>query len=93
MRTWVAWPWASVTVQATSAMGLAVKAMAIWPAVLMGDLALPTAFPVVAWHAHELVFGFTGAVMAGFLLTAIPNWTGCRPYSGAKLAGLAALFR
>ncbi len=66
----------------------AVLAMAIWPAVLMGDLALPTAFPVVAWHAHELVFGFTGAVMAGFLLTAIPNWTGRKPVAGAALGGL-----
>jgi uncharacterized protein involved in response to NO len=44
------------------------------------------------WHAHELLAGFVGAAMIGFLMTAIPNWTGRRGYSGAPLVVLAALF-
>ncbi|MCC7256963.1 MAG: NnrS family protein [Gammaproteobacteria bacterium] len=42
------------------------------------------------WHAHELVIGFAGAVVAGFLLTAVATWTGRAPLRGAPLAGLAA---
>src|SRR5215510_8038452 len=40
-----------------------------------GVIALPTAFDPIAWHAHEMIFGFVLAAMAGFLMTAIPNWT------------------
>jgi uncharacterized protein involved in response to NO len=46
----------------------------------------------MAWHAHEMVFGFGLAAVAGFLLTAIPNWTGRPPLRGAALAALAALW-
>ncbi len=53
---------------------------------------LPTRFPPSLWHAHEMAFGFGGAVVAGFLLTAIPNWTGRMPLQGAPLAGLVALW-
>jgi uncharacterized protein involved in response to NO len=38
-----------------------------------------------AWHAHEMIFGFAGAAVAGFLLTAVPNWTGGLPLSGSPL--------
>lgn len=50
--------------------------------------------PMVAlgWHAHEMIFGFLGAVMAGFILTAVPNWTGRLPLSGPPLAALAGLW-
>src|SRR5215204_778449 len=34
------------------------------------------------WHAHEMLFGYTSAVLAGFMLTAVPNWTGRLPVSG-----------
>jgi uncharacterized protein involved in response to NO len=51
-----------------------------------GPLALPQ------WHAHELLAGFVGATMIGFLLTAIPNWTKGPSYAGAPLVGLFALF-
>jgi len=44
------------------------------------------------WHVHEMLFGFLAAVVAGFLTTAIPNWTGRMPVIGAPLAGLAALW-
>jgi uncharacterized protein involved in response to NO len=42
----------------------------------------------LAWHAHEMLFGYTVAALAGFMLTAIPNWTGRLPVSGAPLLGL-----
>jgi uncharacterized protein involved in response to NO len=44
--------------------------------------------PAMAWHAHEMVFGFLPAVMAGYLLTATPNWSGRLPASGLPLAVL-----
>ncbi|MCF8882041.1 NnrS family protein [Erythrobacter sp. SN021] len=43
----------------------------------------------LAWHRHEMLFGFVGAVIAGFALTAVPNWTGRLPIAGAPLAALA----
>jgi uncharacterized protein involved in response to NO len=66
--------------------------VALWLAALSGALTLPTAFDPLAWHRHEMLFGYLGAVIAGFLLTAIPNWTGRLPVSGAPLAGLALLW-
>lgn len=44
------------------------------------------------WHAHEMIFGFAGAAIGGFLLTAVPNWTGALPVSGNPLVGLFALW-
>lgn len=44
------------------------------------------------WHKHEMLFGYLGAVVAGFLLTAVPNWTGRMPVMGTPLAGLVALW-
>jgi uncharacterized protein involved in response to NO len=66
--------------------------VAVWLAALSGALTLPTAFDPLAWHRHEMLFGYVGAVIAGFLLTAIPNWTGRLPVSGAPLAMLALLW-
>ncbi|WP_297541096.1 NnrS family protein [Roseovarius sp.] len=66
--------------------------MALWVPMLAGVLHLPTAFDPVTWHAHEFLFGYLGAVIAGFLLTAVPNWTGRLPIVGWPLAGLAALW-
>ncbi|WP_395646942.1 NnrS family protein [Terricaulis sp.] len=44
------------------------------------------------WHVHEMLFGYLGAVIAGFLLTAVPNWTGRLPVAGAPLALLFSLW-
>lgn len=44
------------------------------------------------WHIHEMIFGFLGAVIAGFLTTAVPNWTGRMPVIGAPLGGLVSLW-
>jgi uncharacterized protein involved in response to NO len=71
---------------------LAVAWIPLWVAVWHGHLALPTGFSPSAWHTHEMLFGFTAAVLVGFLLTAIPNWTGRPTVTGAPLAGLVVLW-
>jgi uncharacterized protein involved in response to NO len=64
----------------------------LWVAALSGAVTLPTAFDPLAWHRHEMLFGYLGAVIAGFLMTAIPNWTGRLPIAGSRLAALAGLW-
>jgi uncharacterized protein involved in response to NO len=49
-------------------------------------------YGLIAWHAHELLFGYIAAVMTGFLLTAIPNWTGRFPLQGRPLLALFVLW-
>jgi uncharacterized protein involved in response to NO len=66
--------------------------MALFIPMLQGDVALPTAFAVLDWHIHELLYGYVPAIIAGFLLTAIPNWTGRLPVTGGPLAALFALW-
>lgn len=70
----------------------AALAMALWVVMLTGRDILPTAFDPVSWHAHEFLFGYLSAVLAGFLLTAVPNWTGRLPIVGWPLAALVALW-
>lgn len=67
-------------------------ALTLWILTLAGAVSLPTMFDPLAWHRHEMLFGFVGAVIAGFLLTAIPNWTGRLPIAGPPLAALAGLW-
>lgn len=70
----------------------AMIAMVLWIGMLAGLVSLPTAFDPVTWHTHEFLFGYLSAVIAGFLLTAVPNWTGRLPVVGWSLAWLAALW-
>ena len=70
----------------------ALLGMALWVPMLRGLFSLPSAFDPVSWHAHEALFGYLGAVLAGFLLTAVPNWTDRRPLAGWPLLGLLALW-
>ena len=70
----------------------AALAMLLWIGMLTGFVELPTAFDPVSWHAHEFLFGYLGSVIAGFLLTAVPNWTGRLPIVGWRLGALAALW-
>jgi hypothetical protein len=70
----------------------AALAMVLWVPMLSGHLILPTAFDPVSWHAHEFLFGYLGAVIAGFLLTAVPNWTGRLPIVGWRLGILALVW-
>ncbi|MCA0201458.1 MAG: NnrS family protein [Proteobacteria bacterium] len=67
-------------------------AMALWMPLLSGTLQLRSLFDPVAWHFHEMVFGFVSAAIAGFLLTAIPNWTGRLPLQGWPLGGLVLVW-
>ncbi len=62
----------------------------LWLGVFEGELQLPTAFAPRDWHVHEMLFGFVAAIVGGFLLTAVPNWTGRLPLQGAPLAALVA---
>jgi uncharacterized protein involved in response to NO len=70
----------------------AVIVLALWLAEFFGAVQLPTRFDSLSWHIHEMLFGFVMAAVAGFLLTAIPNWTGRLPVRGARLALLATLW-
>ena len=67
-------------------------ALILWICSLAGALTIPSAFGALAWHRHEMLFGFVGAVIAGFLLTAVPNWTGRLPIAGRPLAALFGLW-
>jgi uncharacterized protein involved in response to NO len=62
----------------------AVAAIAIWLPFFTGEVQIPTAFSSVDWHVHEMIYGYGSAVIAGFLLTAIPNWTGRLPVAAGR---------
>src|SRR5262245_24450428 len=64
----------------------------LWLPQYSGEIVLPTALAPRDWHVHEMLYGYVAAVVAGFLLTAIPNWTGRLPICGLPLASLAALW-
>ncbi len=71
---------------------LAAAAVPLWLLIYQGVLEPISYLPPTVWHAHEMVFGFAAAVIAGFLLTAATNWTGRRTATGAGLGALAALW-
>jgi len=60
-------------------------AIAICMPFYFGEIRLATSFAPQDWHAHEMIYGYLPAVIAGFLLTAIPNWTGRLPLQGGPL--------
>ena len=70
----------------------AIIVVGLWIQALAGAITLPTAFDPLAWHRHEMLFGFLGAVIAGFLMTAIPNWTGRLPIAGWRLVALVSMW-
>ncbi len=64
-------------------------AMLVWiGALTLGWAIGGTTYGPLAWHGHEMLFGYSVAPLAGFMLTAIPNWTGRLPVSGAPLLAL-----
>jgi uncharacterized protein involved in response to NO len=67
-------------------------AIALWVGVLTAGIELPSRFDPLTWHIHEMLFGFVMAVIAGFMLTAIPNWTKRVPVSEFSLGTLAGLW-
>lgn len=71
---------------------LALIAVPLWLIALGGSLDWQPAGGWLAWHRHELLFGFGLAIVAGFLLTAVQTWTGQPGVSGKPLAALALLW-
>jgi uncharacterized protein involved in response to NO len=70
----------------------ATAAIPLWMLIYQGALDPVSYLPPTIWHAHEMIFGFAIAVIAGFLLTAASNWTGRRTASGLGLAALVCLW-
>lgn len=68
--------------------GYAVVAVLGWGLYLAGQLDWPDLLPPRIRHGHEMLFGFGGGAIAGFLLTAVATWTGRSPVAGAPLIGL-----
>lgn len=66
--------------------------LTLWILIYMGLLSPITSIDVQAWHAHEMIFGYAGAALAGFALTAIPNWTGRLPVRGNSLLILVLMW-
>jgi uncharacterized protein involved in response to NO len=67
-------------------------AILIWIMLHAGTWQWRSGIGPLDWHIHEMLYGYVPAVVAGFLLTAIPNWTGRLPVCGAPLAALFALW-
>jgi uncharacterized protein involved in response to NO len=70
----------------------AAAAILLWLPQYLGAIAIPTHLSALDWHIHEMLYGYVAASVAGFLLTAIPNWTGRLPVNGWPLAALAGLW-
>jgi uncharacterized protein involved in response to NO len=66
----------------------AALAVVLWLPMMSGHLVLPSMLTPLEWHVHELVYGYVPAIVAGFLLTAVPNWTDRLPVVGTRLATL-----
>lgn len=66
----------------------------VWVAVFLFSIQLSAFdyYPMTIWHAHEMIFGYSMAVLAGFLLTAIMNWTGLQTVNGTKLMALVSVW-
>jgi len=90
---WSGWPLFSQGFRPFFLLGAlwAIGAILIWMHRYAGILEMPTVFDANAWHSHEMIFGYGCAVLCGFLLTAIPNWTGRLPLHGWTLIVLTAL--
>ncbi len=66
--------------------------ISLWNSIYDGRLHIDLYFPKVYWHAHEMLLGYTTAVIAGFLLTAVRNWTGRDTTTPDQLATLGLLW-
>jgi uncharacterized protein involved in response to NO len=76
-----------------SAAGIAaVLLLLAWIPIWMGLFTLPDYYGPIVWHSHEMLFGYAAAIISGFLLTAVRNWTGVNTPHGRPLALLTALW-
>lgn len=66
--------------------------IAVWNQMSSGSLHIDNYFPASIWHGHEMLLGYSTAVIAGFLLTAVRNWTGLQTVSSDQLASLSFLW-
>ncbi len=66
--------------------------LGLWLAFWQGVVPAKGYFTLVEWHAHEMLFGYTAAVIAGFLLTAVKNWTGMAVPTGRLLLIISSLW-
>ncbi|MEQ5800619.1 NnrS family protein [Halomonas sp. H10-9-1] len=69
-----------------------ILSLVVWFAFWHGDILLRPQGGLMFWHQHEMLFGFATAVVAGFLLTAVQNWTGLPSLRGGPLLGLVVLW-
>ncbi len=64
----------------------------LWALSFVAGTPLGSGWPPSLWHGHEMLFGFITCAIAGFLLTAVPSWTGQKGYAGAPLVALALVW-
>jgi len=64
----------------------------LWLAIYTGVIPIEIPSPISSWHSHEMIFGFVAAAAAGFILTAMPNWTRTKPLQGKWLGALFLLW-
>lgn len=67
-------------------------AIASWLWLLLAGADFELAMPSMYWHGHEMIFGFVAAAIGGFMLTAVPSWTGSRGFAGLPLVSLATIW-
>lgn len=93
-RAWTGWPLFSYGFRPFFLFGAlhAAIMVALWVPWFLGFVRVPSHYSPVIWHVHELLFGYVPAIVAGFLLTAVPNWTGRLPVVGWPLIGLFMLW-
>jgi len=70
----------------------AVVVVLLWVGALAGRWTLPTAMAPLAWHQHEMLFGYLGAIIGGFVSAAMPNWTGRPTVAGWRVAAIVGLW-
>ena len=70
----------------------AIIVVVLWIGSLGGRWTLPLAIDPLAWHQHEMLFGYLGAIIGGFVSAAIPNWTGRPTVMGWRVAAVAGLW-
>lgn len=69
-----------------------VLVISAWVAFLFAGFSLPINWPALQWHSHEMLYGLVSAAAAGFVLTAMTNWTGATPLNNGSLLALVGLW-
>ncbi|HLZ98487.1 MAG TPA: NnrS family protein [Steroidobacteraceae bacterium] len=64
----------------------------LWAVSFVAGTSIGSGWPPTLWHAHEMLFGFIASAIAGFMLTAVPSWTGQKGFAGRPLIALALVW-